>query len=36
VAGAIPDLERVVTADRKFDYYRAAGLLAMRIRERGK
>jgi len=27
-AGAIPDLERVVTADRKFDYYRAAGLLA--------
>jgi len=28
VAGAIPDLERVVTADRKFDYYRAAGCLA--------
>jgi hypothetical protein len=27
-AAAIPDLERVVTADRKFDYYRAAGLLA--------
>jgi hypothetical protein len=26
--GAIPDLERVVAADRKFDYYRAAGLLA--------
>jgi len=26
--GAIPDLERVVTSDRKFDYYRAAGLLA--------
>jgi hypothetical protein len=26
--GAIPDLERVVTGDRKFDYYRAAGLLA--------
>ena len=26
--GAIPALERVVTADRKFDYYRAAGLLA--------
>ncbi len=25
---AIPDLERVVTSDRKFDYYRAAGLLA--------
>jgi len=28
LTGAIPDLERVVTADRKFDYYRAAGLLA--------
>jgi hypothetical protein len=28
LARAIPDLERVVTADRKFDYYRAAGLLA--------
>ena len=28
LAGAIPDLERVVTADRKFDNYRAAGLLA--------
>lgn len=25
---AIPDLERVIAADRKFDYYRAAGLLA--------
>lgn len=25
---AIPDLEHVVRADRKFDYYRAAGLLA--------
>jgi hypothetical protein len=25
---AIPDLERVVAGDRKFDYYRAAGLLA--------
>ena len=25
---AISDLERVVSADRKFDYYRAAGLLA--------
>jgi hypothetical protein len=25
---AIPDLERVVAADRKFDYYRAGGLLA--------
>src|SRR5438874_5489699 len=28
LAGAISDLERVVAADRKFDYYRAAGLLA--------
>ena len=28
LASAIPDLERVVAADRKFDYYRAAGLLA--------
>lgn len=27
-AEAIPDLERVVASDRKFDYYRAAGLLA--------
>src|SRR5439155_2908331 len=27
-AAAIPDLERVVAADRNFDYYRAAGLLA--------
>jgi len=27
-AAAIPDLERVVAAARKFDYYRAAGLLA--------
>ncbi len=27
-AAAIPDLERVVAADQKFDYYRAAGLLA--------
>src|SRR5579863_2554432 len=27
-ANAIPDLERVVTADPKFDYHRAAGLLA--------
>jgi len=26
-AAAIPDLERVATADAKFDYYRAAGLL---------
>jgi hypothetical protein len=28
LAGAIPDLERVVAHDIKFDYYRAAGLLA--------
>ncbi|PYT78987.1 MAG: hypothetical protein DMG40_17580 [Acidobacteria bacterium] len=28
LAAAIPDLEHVVTANRKFDYYRAAGLLA--------
>jgi len=28
LAAAIPDLERVVPGDRKFDYYRAAGLLA--------
>jgi hypothetical protein len=28
VAAAIPDLERVVAGDRKFDYHRAAGLLA--------
>jgi tetratricopeptide (TPR) repeat protein len=27
-AAAIPDLERVVANDRKFDYWRAAGLLA--------
>jgi hypothetical protein len=27
-AAAIPDLEHVVTGDRKFDYWRAAGLLA--------
>jgi hypothetical protein len=27
-AGAIPDLEYVVRIDGKFDYYRAAGLLA--------
>jgi hypothetical protein len=27
-AAAIADLERVVATDRKFDYYRAAGLLA--------
>ena len=28
LAAAIPDLERVVAEDRKFDYYRAGGLLA--------
>lgn len=28
LAGAIPDLEHVVRSDAKFDYYRAAGLLA--------
>lgn len=28
LAAAIPDLERVVASDVKFDYYRAAGLLA--------
>lgn len=28
LAAAIPDLERVVAGDRKFDYYRAGGLLA--------
>jgi hypothetical protein len=28
LAAAISDLERVVASDRKFDYYRAAGLLA--------
>jgi hypothetical protein len=28
LAAAIPDLERVVASDRKFDYYRAGGLLA--------
>jgi len=27
-AAAIPDLEQVIAADRKFDYYRAGGLLA--------
>ena len=36
LAGAIPDLERVVTADRKFDYYRAAGLLADAYAQTGK
>lgn len=28
LAGAIPDLEHIVARDEKFDYYRAAGLLA--------
>jgi len=28
LSAAIPDLEHVVAGDRKFDYYRAAGLLA--------
>lgn len=28
LAAGIPDLEKVVAGDRKFDYYRAAGLLA--------
>lgn len=28
IPAAIPDLERVVAADHKFDYYRATGLLA--------
>lgn len=28
LSAAIPDLERVVAGDRKFDYYRAGGLLA--------
>src|SRR5437016_6084423 len=28
LAAAIPDLERVIAGDRKFDYYRAMGLLA--------
>jgi hypothetical protein len=28
LAAAIPDLERVVVKDGKFDYFRAAGLLA--------
>ncbi|HET7151963.1 MAG TPA: tetratricopeptide repeat protein [Candidatus Acidoferrum sp.] len=32
---AIPDLERVVVADRKFDYYRAGGLLANAYARKG-
>jgi len=35
LAGAIPDLEHVVAADRKFDYYRAAGLLSRCVRADG-
>jgi hypothetical protein len=34
--GAIPDLERVVAGDRKFDYYRAAGLLANAYAQTGQ
>jgi hypothetical protein len=33
---AIPDLERVVASDRKFDYYRAAGLLANAYAQTGQ
>src|SRR5260370_28472369 len=33
---AIPDLERVVAGDRKFDYYRAAGLLANAYAQTGQ
>ena len=36
LAAAIPDLERVVAADRKFDYYRAAGLLANAYAQTGQ
>jgi len=36
VAAAIPDLERVVGGDRKFDYYRAAGLLANAYAQTGQ
>jgi hypothetical protein len=35
-AAAIPDLERVVGADRKFDYYRTAGLLANAYAQTGQ
>jgi hypothetical protein len=35
-AAAIPDLERVVASDKKFDYYRAAGLLADAYRRTGQ
>ncbi len=34
--GAIPDLEHVVAGDRKFDYYRAAGLLANAYAQTGQ
>src|SRR2546423_1800529 len=36
LAAAIPDLERVVAGDRKFDYYRAAGLLADADAQKGQ
>ena len=36
LAAAIPDLERVVAGDRKFDYYRAAGLLASAYAQTGQ
>src|SRR5205807_1250778 len=36
LAAAIPDLERVVLGDRKFDYYRAAGLLANAYAQTGQ
>jgi len=35
-AAAIPDLERVVSKDTKFDYYRAAGLLANAYAQTGQ
>ena len=34
--GAIPDLEHVVAGDRKFDYYRAGGLLANAYAQTGQ
>jgi len=36
LAAAIPDLEYVVASDRKFDYYRAAGLLADAYTRKGQ
>ena len=36
LAAAIPDLERVVAGDRKFDYYRAAGLLVNAYAQTGQ